>query len=108
MIISIPMKPSIVRLTDGTQEIHYELVPGFARIDPVDRADTDAAAPTGHLLISNPLIEWAMDMVNRGNLAATEKIYLRFHSQPDSNYPDGTGLTLTQNPVDVTDNSSFV
>lgn len=107
MILSIPVKRVEIRRADGQRVETYELVPGFVRVTSENPADNDAQNG-GHILISNPLIEWAFDQVNRTNLGSGERIYIHLHTTPASNPPDGTGIYTSNSQVDVSENDSFV
>jgi len=94
MILSIPVRRVDVRDSTGARHEAYELMNGFVRVTSEDPANHDASAPVGgHILISNPLIEWAYDQINRSNLNSGEKIYIRLHTQQPCNAPDSDGHT---------------
>ena len=103
MILSIPVRKVDMRGVDGSRHEAYELINGFVRVTSENPADHDASAPVGgHILISNPFIEWAHDQVNRANLSAGEKIYIRLHTQPPSNAPDSDGHSqLNDNDIAI-------
>ena len=94
MIISIPIRKVIVRFSDGTTVETNQVVPGWARATSESRADNDIQGG-GHILLSNPFLEWAMDMTNRGIIAPGEPIYLHLHTQnpsSDLDSPDPQGV----------------
>ena len=100
MILSIPVRKTEIRLVDGSRAEAYELLPGFVRVTSETQADHDASAPVGgHILISNPISEWALDQVNRSNLSAGEKLYIRLHTEPACQEGDGTGQIDVNNMI---------
>lgn len=104
MILSLPVEEQLLRESDGTLTKQFKVVPGFARVySEQNRIENDGTLnPTGHLLISNPLIEWAIDMTNRSILGINEEIWIRLHTQPDSDPILGDGGThITDNTIVV-------
>lgn len=100
MILSIPVRRAVIRRSDGQAVEAYELIPGFVRATSENTSDHDAQNG-GHILLSNPLIEWTIDQVNRTNIGTAERVYIHLHTQAPSN-EDGTQLS------DITENVSFV
>ena len=99
MILSIPTRRVTIRRSDGSSFETYELVHGFVRGTSESAADHDVQSG-GHILLSNPFAEWAMDMVNRGILGTYEKVYIHLHTQDPVNVP-GDGLGVTDNDVKI-------
>ena len=101
MHISIPVRQSTLRLSDGSSIVAHELVTGFARVTTDNVAD-NAAFGGQHILISNPFIQWAIEMRNSGHLGSSESIFVSLTEEPPSSPgDDDNGPSLNTNDVKV-------
>jgi len=101
MHISIPVRQATLHRSDGSTIVTHELVPGFARIISDDVAD-NAAFRGQHILISNPFLQWVLDMRNAGYLGTTEPIFVSLVEEPYSSPgDDDNGPSLNSNDVKV-------